>query len=100
MADGNVEIKIPDDLAAGVYSNVTAVWHSPHEFTPDFAVIEPTQDEAQGMNCRVVSRVRIPSTVMFDLLRALNENMTRYEARFGEIRRIDQRNEPEGETEG
>jgi hypothetical protein len=35
----------------------------------------------------VVARVKIPVTVLFDVLRALNENMTRYEQVFGEIRR-------------
>jgi hypothetical protein len=39
------------------------------------------------VDCRVVSRVKIPVTVLFDVLRALNENMTRYEQVFGEIRR-------------
>ena len=39
------------------------------------------------VECRVVSRVKIPVTVLFDVLRALNENMTRYEQVFGEIRR-------------
>ena len=36
--------------------------------------------------CRVVSRVRIPVTFVFDVIRLLNDE-TRYEARFGEIRR-------------
>jgi hypothetical protein len=30
--------------------------------------------------------VRIPVTVIFDVLRAVNEDMTRYESLFGEIR--------------
>ena len=40
------------------------------------------------MPCRVVSRVRIPPTVIFDLMRALNENMAKHEASFGEIKRV------------
>ncbi len=28
--------EVPDQIAAGVYSNVVAVWHSPYEFTLDF----------------------------------------------------------------
>jgi hypothetical protein len=38
------------------------------------------------MPCRVVSRVRIPVTLIFDLIRTLNDNMTVYENVFGEIR--------------
>jgi hypothetical protein len=41
----------------------------------------------------VVSRVRIPVSVIFDVLRALNENMTRYETAFGEIQRPQHREE-------
>jgi hypothetical protein len=37
--------------------------------------------------CHVVARVKVPVTVVFDLIRALNENMTKYEERFGEIHR-------------
>jgi hypothetical protein len=43
-----------------------------------------------------VARVKIPTTVIFDVLRALNENMTRYEASFGEIRSP---GEPSGEEQ-
>lgn len=81
-----LQINIPDDLAAGVYSNMVLVWHTAYEFTLDFAAIEPT--DSNRVPCRVVSRVRIPPTVIFDLMRALNENMSKYEARFGEIRRL------------
>jgi hypothetical protein len=35
----------------------------------------------------VTSRVKIPVTLIFDVVRALNENMTRYEETFGEIKR-------------
>jgi hypothetical protein len=37
----------------------------------------------------VTSRVRIPVTMIFDLIRALNETMTQYENVFGEIRSIE-----------
>jgi len=36
---------------------------------------------------RVVSRVRVPPGQVFEILKALNENMTHYERAFGEIRR-------------
>ena len=56
-------------------------------------VTQPPQVDSEDpdapvrVECRVVSRVKIPVTVLFDVLRALNENMTRYEQVFGEIRR-------------
>jgi hypothetical protein len=53
----NFKIAVPEPVGAGVYSNLTMVWHTPHEFTLDFAVIEPPQE--QGIvPARVVSRAR------------------------------------------
>jgi Protein of unknown function (DUF3467) len=80
------QFTVPDEVAAGVYSNLVLVWHTPYEFTLDFAALEPS--DSTPVPCRVVSRVRIPPTVIFDLMRALNENMATYEASFGEIRRV------------
>jgi hypothetical protein len=46
---------------------------------------------------RVVTRVKIPVTLIFDVLRALNENMTLYEERYGEIQRPGQEEEESSE---
>ena len=81
-----VQVSVPEDVAAGVYSNMVLVWHTPYEFTLDFSAIEPS--DSSRVPCRVVSRVRIPPTVIFDLMRALNENMAKYEASYGEIKRL------------
>jgi hypothetical protein len=35
--------------------------------------------------------VRIPVTLLFDVIRALNDEMTRYEQQFGEIQRPGER---------
>jgi hypothetical protein len=35
---------------------------------------------------RVVARMRIPVSLLFEIIRRLNEEMTRYERTFGEIR--------------
>ena len=50
-----------------------------YEFTLDFAAMQPPQvvDESdprpRDVPCHVVSRVKVPVTVVFDLIRALNE---------------------------
>ena len=85
-----LRISVPEDVAAGVYANGAMVWHSPYEFTIDFFATQPTGPEApDSVPCLVTSRVKIPPTVIFDLLKALNENMTGYERQFGEIKRIE-----------
>ncbi|MDQ4039095.1 MAG: DUF3467 domain-containing protein [Actinomycetota bacterium] len=85
--------QLPDDLTGGVYSNVVAVWHTPYEFTLDFAVMLPAAPIAgpdgtkPGTPCRVVSRVKIPPAVVFQLMRALSVNEKLYEEQIGPIPR-------------
>jgi Protein of unknown function (DUF3467) len=88
------QMLVAPELEGGVYANFLGVWHTGHEFTLDFASTQPPQvedpEDDQSLvrvPCRVVARVKVPVTVIFDVLRALNENMTRYETSFGEITR-------------
>jgi len=88
------------DSDVGAYANILSVWHTAYEFTLDFAQTQPPQPadpanpEAGGVvPCRIVSRVKIPVTIAFNVIRALNENMTQYEERFGEIKRPDEEQE-------
>lgn len=91
--------QLPDDLTGGVYSNVVAVWHTPYEFTLDFAVMLPAQQVASAEGnaastpCRVVSRVKLPPAVVFELMRALSVNERLYEERIGPIARPGKRPE-------
>lgn len=85
---------MPPELEGGVYSNFFNAWHSEHEFTIDFAsrqiplVEEPDEPESAAfVRCPVVSRVKLPVTLAFELIRSLNAVMTEYEAQYGEIRR-------------
>jgi hypothetical protein len=96
-----LQINVPDSVEGGVYANAAGVWHTPHEFTLDFLTIQPSSPESPDVvPARVVSRVKIPPTVIFDLMRALNENMTKYESTFGTIKRIEPLQAPESdETE-
>jgi hypothetical protein len=85
-------IHVPAEHEVGTYANMLSVWHSPHDFTLDFAVAQPVQPggepgEPVQVPCVVVARVKLPVTVIFDVMRALNDNMTHYETAFGEIKR-------------
>ena len=83
------QINVPDTLQGGVYANGAMVWHSPYELTLDFIAMQPADPESPNVvQCIVTARVKIPPTVIFELLKAINENMTNYEAVFGEIPRI------------
>ena len=98
----NFNVQLPPDLEGGVYANFLSVWHTGHEFTLDFAVTQPAivpenPQEAITVPCRVVTRVKIPPSLIFDIMRALNENMDRYEAIFGMIQRPEPRSEDESQ---
>lgn len=92
MTERPIELKVevPPELEGGTYSNVLNVWHTAYEFTLDFGVMQTVGESEPGeplkVPVRVVSRVRIPVTLLFEVLKALNTNMSNYEATFGPIR--------------
>lgn len=96
------ELEVPGDLEVGQYANFLAVWHSPHDFTLDFAVTGQAQPSGEGqvtVPCRVIARIKIPPTVAEDMLQALATNFTRYEELAGPIRKPGERLPP-GQSSG
>jgi len=96
------ELQVAGDLEVGEYANFLAVWHSPHDFTLDFAVTgqaQATEDGNVSVPCRVVARIKIPPTVAEDMLQALASNITRYEEVAGPIRKPGERLPP-GQSSG
>jgi hypothetical protein len=80
-----IQINVPPEELLGRYANMLTVWHTPHEFTLDFSTVNP---HGGSLQAQVVARIRIAPTLVFDIMRALNDHMTRYEAVFGEIKRL------------
>ncbi|HVV75468.1 MAG TPA: DUF3467 domain-containing protein [Mycobacteriales bacterium] len=83
-----IQVEVPEDIQGGVYANMALVWHTPFDFTLDFAVLQPTVPDADGgavTPARVVARVKFPPAQIFQLLQAINANMTKYEESFGPI---------------
>jgi hypothetical protein len=90
----NFDFDIPPEVRRGVYANSFNIWFSPYEFAFDWAVAdeakaEDPDDPASPLRIPImgVARVRLPTSLVFDVLRGLNQAMTRYESIFGEIRR-------------
>lgn len=95
-------VYVTPEMEGGVYANLLGVWHTAYEFTLDFCATQPPQPRDPGdpespgvVPCRVVARIKIPPTLIFDVLQALNQNMTKYEAKYGEIKRPDSSQEDE-----
>ncbi len=81
MAEPNQEIQInlPPELQGGRYSNSMTVGHSKEEFVLDFMMVARPAGA-------VVARVVVSPGHLKRIVRALQENLGRYEARYGEIR--------------
>ncbi len=76
-------IELPNELQP-VYSNFAVITHSPSEIVVDFATVMPNVPRAR-VNARVVMT---PMNARL-LLRALGENLSKYEGQYGEIRMPD-----------
>jgi len=80
-APPNVEIKVrlPENVAAGVYANSMMVQHTGDEFVMDFIV-------AVAGTGSVVARVITNPPHMKRVLAALQDNVKKYESVFGALR--------------
>lgn len=85
----SLEIKIDPEVAQGRYSNLVAISHSESNFVLDFIFIEPQQPKG-----RVFSRVIASPQHAKKLLRALAENIGKFESRFGAIKESEQKGPP------
>ncbi len=75
-----LNIELSEDIAEGIYSNLVMIAHSPEEFILDFIRVVPGVQKA-----RVKSRVIVTPQHARRLLRALAENIERYERAHGDI---------------
>ena len=73
------KIDIPDELKP-VYANLARISHSPADIVLDFAQLLPGENKAT-----IQARVLMTPLSAKLLLRALQENLSRYENTFGEI---------------
>jgi hypothetical protein len=75
-----IQIQLDDDVAQGMYVNLALVNHTQTEFTIDLMYLQPQQPKAKV-------RARIISSPMHTkrLMLALQENVRRFEERFGQI---------------
>ncbi len=76
-----IQISIDDDIAQGVYSNLATISHSQGEFTFDFIYLQP-----QAPKAKVRSRIVTSPSHAKRFLKALQDNIEKYEARFGGIK--------------
>lgn len=80
MPDRPKEIRVdfPKELHGGVYSNNMVVAHTKEEFIMDFLMVTPSSGT-------VTARVIVSPGHMKRIYKALEENISKYEQKFGSI---------------
>lgn len=78
-----INIELPEDKAEGIYSNLAVITHSQTEFVLDFIRMMPGMPKA-----KVQSRVILTPQHAKRLMRALNENISKFEANNGPIKEL------------
>jgi len=76
-----INIELGEKEAEGIYSNLAIITHSPAEFVIDFTRVLPGVPKA-----KVLSRIIMTAQHAKLLLRALEDNITKFESKFGEIK--------------
>ena len=89
-----IQIELPADLEA-TYANFALITHSPSEMIVDFARVLPNQPKA-----KVYSRIVMTPMNAKLVYKALGENLSKFEEKYGEIKTPDQGFEPNVERMG
>lgn len=76
-----INIELGEKEAEGIYSNLAIITHSPAEFVIDFTRVLPGVPKA-----RVHARIIMTAQHAKLLQRALEDNIAKYEMKFGEVK--------------
>ncbi|MCW2118686.1 DUF3467 domain-containing protein [Flavobacterium sp. 7A] len=80
-----INIELDEKTAEGTYSNLAIINHSASEFVLDFVCLMPGVPKA-----KVKSRIVLTPQHAKRLLKAIGENIQRFEATHGEIKDTEQ----------
>lgn len=89
------DLDIPTDVEPGVYADFASIWHTSDSFVLDFAVVKrPPQsvvnDDGERVTkvpTRVVSRLRIPPSQVFEIMKGLEKQLSMWERAYGKRQR-------------
>ncbi|MGR7812129.1 DUF3467 domain-containing protein [Lacinutrix undariae] len=82
---GQINIELDEKIAEGTYSNLAIINHSVSEFVVDFVSIMPGTPKS-----KVKSRIILTPQHAKRLLKALAENVNKFESAHGEIKDYEQ----------
>ena len=78
--ENQMNIELSEEIASGIYSNLAVITHSPSELICDFIQVMPGMPKG-----KVKSRVIMTPQNAKRFLKALQDNMAKYEDHFGPI---------------
>jgi hypothetical protein len=78
--ENKLNIELSEEVADGIYSNLAVITHSNAEFVIDFVRVMPGMPKA-----KVKSRVLLTPQHAKRLMRALQDNIQKYESQHGKI---------------
>jgi hypothetical protein len=84
-----IDIELSEEIAEGIYSNLAIITHSQSEFVIDFIKMMPGVPKA-----KVKSRIVLTPQHAKRLVKALNDNIQRFEQVNGKIKDIEQNSFP------
>lgn len=87
--DGKLNIELTEEVAEGIYSNLAIISHSNSEFVLDFIKVMPGLPKA-----KVKSRIMMTPQHAKRLMRALQDNLAKFESQHGSIKEMEQPNFP------
>ena len=76
-----IKIEIDEQTANGKYSNLALITHSQTEFIIDFIFVQPQSGKAKVQDRIITSPLHAKK-----FLQALQDNVAKYEMRFGQIK--------------
>ncbi len=76
-----LNIELSEEIAEGIYSNLAIITHSNSEFVADFIQVMPGTPKA-----RVKSRILLTPQHAKRFMKALNDNIVKYESIHGQIK--------------
>lgn len=79
-AENQLQIELKEEVAQGTYANLAVITHSSSEFILDFIRVMPGLPKAG-----VQSRIILAPEHAKRLLRALEDNIRKYESTFGAL---------------
>jgi 7,8-dihydro-6-hydroxymethylpterin-pyrophosphokinase len=85
-----LNVEATPEVQAGVYADFVGVWHQANSFVLDFSVytspprmVEVDDQQVLNLSARMVARVRLPPSQIFEIMKALEQQLSRWEREHG-----------------